>query len=285
MAKKRMGLALAIALMIMPVLSGIGYAATVDVLWYSFGDASYESSMMTNVAGQAGSWGSGLTWNVTFFHPSDTPDFTNYNVLVTQSFDFGGLDYSGIINNQAAIEAARGSRTFISGQDADFHAVYDFTDLNGPAGFLINAIDWAASGTGLGIVALSDGYSGTGSEWFVQNGSFLKSELDGYTQYFQEESVIIPAATAGYPVNAGLTSDGLSNWGTSAHSGFTNPTPGYLSINDAGTHPEFVVTILTEGEAGGGTSGGGTTVPEPGTLILLVAGLVGLVPFRNKMRK
>ena len=86
---------------------------------------------------------SGLRWKVTFFGPgSPAPAFANYNVLVIQSGEafytaqyspYLGYadpkkrqllpDYSGILKNKAAIEAARGERTFISGSDADEHAI------------------------------------------------------------------------------------------------------------------------------------------------------------------
>ncbi|MBM3340573.1 MAG: hypothetical protein FJY56_00445 [Betaproteobacteria bacterium] len=89
------------------------------------------------------------------------------------------VDFSGILRNRAAIEAARGERTFLTGADADVHAINGDTG-NAPAdpiegykrrvtchpaitgsscwdgalGHLVNAVNWAGSGRGLGIVSL-----------------------------------------------------------------------------------------------------------------------------------
>jgi hypothetical protein len=257
-------------------------AASINVLWY--GDTNIQSAIST-FAASAASYGGGLSWNVTFWNPGVT--YSNYNVLVIGSAGSGfglGFDTTGILGASSAIEAARGSRTFLSGQDADYHitAGGQMTTINGAAGFLYNAVDWAGSGTGLGIVAMPDGWNGTGSSWWLTPGSFLYNELNGYVSYVQEESVVIPAATAGYPVNAGLTTAGLSDWGVSAHLAFDKNIPGYISINDAGSHPGYAVTILTESQAGGVTTG---SVPLPGAILLFAPGLAGLAAIRRRFKK
>ena len=262
----------------------IGSTADLNVLWYG-GDTGYDSAMASLAAG-ASSYGGGESWNVTFWNASDpTPNFSNYNVLVIGSPDSGfgtGMDPTRLLSAGSAIEAARGSRTFLSGQDADWHARGG--NLAAEI-FTYDAVDWAASGTGLGIVSMTDGWAGTGSNWWLKSGSFLQPELNGYVVYNQEDSVVIPAATAGYPVNAGLTTASLSGWGISAHATFDKTIPGYLSINDAGSYPGYAVTILTEGQEGGGTTGPGTTVPEPTTMLLLGLGLMGLAGLRKKIKK
>jgi len=282
--------ALGATVVVVMALAGTVQATAIDVLWYTWDPVG--SSYRNNVAAfaanvQTYAAGSGLTWNLTFFGPGDTPTFSNYDVMVTESNVWPTVDYSGLLANKAAIEAARGSRTFLSGQDADYHIQNGSFNDDGPRGFVINAVNWAATGTGLGIVGLADGWRDSGSVWFLDNNSFLKAELAGYLQYQQEESVVIPAASAGYPVNAGLTTAGLSNWVVSAHMEFSKSLPGYSSINDAGDFPGWAVTVVTEGSAGGGTGGGdepGGPVPEPLTMALFGMGVAGLVRYVSKRR-
>ncbi|HTV01887.1 MAG TPA: PEP-CTERM sorting domain-containing protein [Luteitalea sp.] len=260
-------------------------AATLNVLWY--GQSATYNTAMTGLAAGAASYdpsGDGSNdWNLTIWNPGDpTPTFGNYDVLVIGSSQIFGLGFDGtrLLAASDAIADARGSRTFISGQDADYHYMVSPGPVdNGPRGFLINAVNWAGSGTGLGIVSLPDGFSGSGSQWWCNAGSFFQSELCGSVSYYQEEGVVIPAATATFPINEGLTTAGLSNWGVSAHLALAKTIPGYLSINDSASNGLYSVTLVTEDEAGGCTDncGGGNNVPEPATLVLLtVAAFVGV---------
>lgn len=215
------------------MMAGACYAATIDVLWYG-ASASYNTKAMTlagtgpESAAAFDPWGDGsLIWNMTVWNPEDTISFDGYDVLVIgASSVFGtGMDPARLLASKSAIEAARGTRTFLSGQDADWH--FNNAPEAAAKAFMINAVNWAASGSGLGIVSMADGYSGSGSEWWLNDNSFLKDELDGYVQYFQNESVIIPSGMETYPVNEGLTTESLSNWGTSSHAGFLQTLPGY----------------------------------------------------------
>ena len=223
--------------------------------------------------------------NLTIWQAGDpAPTFSDYDVLFIGTADDGfgtGMDPTRLLTAKDEIESARGSRTFLTGQDGEWHYLQDPAD-NGPRGFLINAVNWAASGTGLGIVSMTDGWSSTGSQWWLDDDSFLKDELDGYVSYFQEESVVIPAATSSFPVNEGLTTGGLSNWGVSAHAGFLTTIPGYLSINDAGSHQDYSVTIVSESEAGGPTT---PSVPLPASVILFGSGLVGFAGVRKRFSR
>jgi hypothetical protein len=163
-------------------------------------------------------------------------------------------DYSGVLNNRLLIEAARGNRTFVSGSDADFHAIRGDSGLcpdahcaafDGALGYVIDAIDWAAGGAGLGVVSFYHG-DFSGSFWWDDPNSFLRSELLGkWTNLIpDEDAVVIPATASGYAVNQGLTSAGLSNWFHSVHGGFSNLV-GYASTADAVSAPGFSLSIAT----------------------------------------
>ena len=155
-------------------------AAPISVLWLS-GDATYNAAV-----GELGAGGSrdavtydpdgngSNSWSIDFWG-SGTPTFSNYDALVIGSicepdcatdFDGGGGFFGNgvqpdlVLSNKSEISAARGDRVFVSGQDADWHFWKDssLTDREDARAFLINAVNWAASGSGLGIVALADGY-------------------------------------------------------------------------------------------------------------------------------
>ncbi|GFZ90880.1 PEP-CTERM sorting domain-containing protein [Okeania sp. KiyG1] len=258
----------------------VANAASLNVLWYGQTDAyNTKISELAALAPTFDPEGDGsLDWNLTIWNPQDpAPNFSDYDVLAIgiglkegELFDF---DPTGILNNKEAISAARGNRTFLSGQDADAHYTYNIGPRpNGPLGFLVNAVNWAGSGEGMGIAGLTDsGYPtdplNRNRRWWLNDNSFLKDELEGYISYAWDENVVIPTETSDFAVNEGLTSAGLSNWNISFHAAFDKNIPGYLSINDAGSHPGYAVTIVTASEADGGTLGDETeTVPEPGSI-------------------
>lgn len=242
----------------------VSVAQTIDVLWYAYSPPGAESQYrekMQELGDNAHTYapGSGVRWNVTFFGPGDpAPDFAAFDVLVTQSSLFFGDDvdpsYAGILDNKAAIEAARGSRTLVTGLDPDLHYIFFPGPVDdGPRGLLVNFVNWAGSGTGLGIVALDN----EDASWWHNPDSFLRDEVSGVTIGDVSGFDHVPAFAADYPINAGLTNGAFSGLG--GHTGFELAMPGYIGIHQvadadvAGTDP-VGRTMVTAAEAAGATT-------------------------------
>ena len=280
--------------------AGSAHATVIDVIWVS-GSANYNANIAE--LGQGGALdaatydpaGDGsLSWNIDFWS-AGAIDFSSYDVMVVGSsclggtggncndangfFNLGVLPQNNVLQFGDEIDAARGDRTFVSGQDADWHFIHDSGDRADARGFLVNAVNWAASGTGMGVVALTDGHRTGGAGalgWLANANSFLFDDLKDARNVADSESVIIPPSSATFPINEGLTTSALSNWSTSSHTNFTktelDPNE-WLSINDFGIlDGENAVTIVTASQASGGTLGK-IDVPEPGSIALLSFGL------------
>lgn len=264
------------ALYFSPVL----HAQSINVLWYTYADE--RSEYRKKISGLAEIIDShprsnGVAWKLQFWEAGQpAPDFTRFDVLVIESgeaFLTGPSnnqnavpDYRGILDNKAAIEAARGDRTFITGSDSDFHAIRGDTGnipanpalgsgkcvptstspdcWDGALGHLVNAVNWAGAGNKLGIVSLLDGEH-PGSFWWTHEKSFLLNELHGRVSYAgSEQKPIINPSQADHPLNSGLTSKGLSDWNNSFHAFFL-PVDGYEAIVDSSQRPGSAVAIAT----------------------------------------
>lgn len=262
--------------------TSLAQTASINVLWYTYADPASEYrqkiSQLARIVHTLPRSG-GAVWNLTYWEAGNSaPDIAAFDVLVIESgeaFLTGAPngpraipDYNGILDNKAEIEAARGDRTFITTADSDFHAIRGNTGnipydpdapdgggkcapvlispdcWDGALGHLVNAVNWAAGGNGLGIVSFLDGEH-PGSFWWTNTNSFLHSELDGRVSYTgSEQNPIINPLQAAHPLNAGLTSKGLSGWGISFHAFFL-PVDCYMQIVDSSIKPGLAVTIAT----------------------------------------
>lgn len=278
---------------------GSASAAAINVLWYTYADPLSEyrgaSTGIQGIANLAPTYaqGSGLEWNLSFFdNSSPLPDFSAYDVLVTESGEAfrtgapGGPlavpNYDAILNNRAAISAARGDRTYISGTDADFHAIRGDSgqcaafsgcgEWDGARGYLVNMVNWAASGNGLGIVALLDGeFPAVADRWWAQPTSFLHDELAGHIQYFRDNAPVISQDAAAYPLNGGLSSQGLGDWRNSFHAGFID-VAGYTGTVFSTARPGVAVSIATT------TFVAAATTPAPAPVDISIGAPDGSVP-------
>jgi hypothetical protein len=266
-------------------------ARQIEVLWYTYADPmSHYRAMIRSLASvvhtipQSG----GIRWRLTFFDPTTPrPVFERFDVLVIQSgeaFMTGDEnektnmvpDFRGILINRRHIERARGDRTFVTGSDADLHAIVGDTGnapvkgraritcdpvfvattcWDGAAGHMINAINWAAGGRGLGIVSFVAAEF-PNSRWWLHPDSFLKEELSGLRSYSslvvvfgpgrRDNAPVIPGFMSNHPLNGGLTSKGLSNWKNSFHAGFRRAIPGYVPVVLSGRYPGLALAIARD---------------------------------------
>jgi hypothetical protein len=256
--------------------------ASIDVLWYTYAhpDSRYQQDIarLAHIVHTLPP-SKGTRWNLTFWDAGSTiPDLARFDVLVIESGEAfltgppngppAMPNYTGVLDNRAAIEAARGDRIFITGADSDFHAIRGDTGnipddsgapdgggkcipaitspdcWDGALGHLVNAVNWAGSGNGLGIVSFLDGEH-AGSFWWTHENSFLRSELDGKVDYAgSEQAPVLDPLQANHPLNCGLTSRGLSNWDKSFHAFFL-PVEGYTPIIGSSQNPGQAVAIAT----------------------------------------
>ncbi len=260
----------ALGLMI-ALTAGQARAGTIDVLWYNGVSGAVETDQADQVAAEnllatpgIGD-SSSASWNISHWYDGAAKPGGDFKVLVIGS-------RSGVASGSLlAALPAFGNRIFVTGQDADYHLAFGpgADDFNGPRGLLRNAINWAAAGAGLGVVVLSPG---EGSVSLAELGIAGITNDIGFT-----DKVTIPDALAAYPVNAGLTSSGLSGWTTSSHDKWANLTAAWTGIS-TDSRGRFI-TLVSHDEAAGSIAG--TSVPEPASALLVGVGLLALMRRRR----
>lgn len=284
MMRKKLSLLLVVATVLVAAGSA-AESAVIDVLWYSGGvssSANYKGDIGTTLVSQAAANTSMNTWNITWWDAGAKPA-GDFDVLVTVSNEgywntgpsFGALDtaWSGI---------TFGDRLMVTGQDADWHYLntgghQSNSNFDSSQGFLIDAINWAGSGTGMGAVFLSSNVS---PDWIPSS----KFPGLGTRTTNHGNDVTIPGAYASFPINEGLTSAGLSNW-SSSHHDFWNgyDTNLWTPINMTTDSGGGAVTLVSAATDDGGTKG---EIPEPSTVIIWsLLGVLGIAVGWCRRRK
>jgi len=188
-----------------------------------------------------------------------------YEALVI-GWSAGGFNMSGL--NPAILTAGITGNKILTGHDADLHTA---RGVVAAATFMERAVLFAGAAAGPGILAFpvfsSTPFSYLPSAWGITAFDSLASE--NITQ--------ITADGVASGLYTGLSLADLSNWGESFHAGFTAWDPSFKSFEIGSPPDNTVVTI--------GTTVTPVHIPEPGTLLLLGAGLIGLVGLRRKFRK
>ena len=240
----------------------IAVSATLNVLWYTGGVGTNPGGVneyfnkIGTLASGAPSWSPNRSWNVTFWESGPVPPSpVPYNVLVVASSvpewytrpNFSALN-AAISSHAININPAE-NRVMLTGQDADWHYLTSPgpTNFNGPRGFLHNAINWAGSGAGMGLVLLGQDLD-------------FASPAFGFTGFtpldIADNDVVIPASESSIPLHNFLTGAGLSGWATSIHSQFqssTLDTTQWHGITTATSSPTAnYVTIVSTPFANGG---------------------------------
>jgi len=283
---------------------GVSLPANAEsILWYTGGVTSdgllsqdYVSAITTLANNNPG-------WDVTFWSGGAMPGpASSYNVLVVASPEGLWNSNSSPVPDYAGLNSAitQGTISFdpsvnnivLTGQDADFHYLNQV--LNTPSqqagiqGFLQNAIDWAGSGNGMGLVALGqtglDGFN-NGSQSYAPNEpnfGFTGYSVVGDLSLTQTVANTISISDASSAVNAELTSDQLSNWTNSNHYEFDGLNTSLWDGITTDGSGNFATIVSTANGVSGGQSGL-TDVPEPAAVTALAGvALLALVGLKRR---
>lgn len=281
---RRLAAVLCIVAALFAIVPGSAKADTFDVLWYTGGAEPFSgfatyAAAVANLVTQVPAGPGANNWNVTLWTGGPQPA-GSFDSLVVASPQ-GGWTTFPTYGSLTGAAPTLGDRIMVTGQDADWHYMHGPgpTPFDGPQGFLINAINWASSGTGMGAVLLGL----EGPELLALLGAADFAAL-GTESSFGTNNVVIPASKAGYPINTNLSSAGLSNWNTSAHRTWTGTNATVwegINIDGNVAGGDSFVTLVSAATGGGSIPG----VPEPATITMLATGVVGLFGSAWRRRK
>jgi len=187
-------------------------------------------------------------------NPVTAADLASHDLLVV-----GWNLYEPMSGISASVLAAGiTGNILVTGHDPDYHAVSNTGSSQASARlFLSQAMTFARSGGGTGLVALADAYGGF---------SYLPPEW-GITAPHNEQDAVasITAAGAASGVYQGLTATSMSGWGSSCHDTLTATSPAFqvFELDPSGQ----AITIAT---------------PEPATLALLALGGAAVIIRRRR---
>ena len=209
-----------------------------------FGDTTEYGTAFSSLSAPLTGDPSSSTWEITQIHSPDTTlsaaTALTYDVVVVG----WTTSNSSLTGFSSALDPTT-SRIFMTSQDADYHSTYgsgSSRSFDGPKGFLRNAVNWAAGGSGTGYVFLNMGNATSYSSLMT---SAANTALGTISSTISDD-IRIPTAVAGYAINQNLTTTGLSTWGSSAHGKATGINSAYWTgINTIGASTTDFVTLIS----------------------------------------
>jgi hypothetical protein len=243
---------------LLAVTLGVGYAHALPYLVYEpGGDQSHIQTAMTNL---------GFSFDVRdASNPVTAADLGSHEALVI-GWSASGYDMSGL--SSAVLSAGITGNKILTGHDADYHT---WAGVPAAETFMERAVLFAGAAAGPGILAFpvnaTDPFSYLPSAWGISSFDSLAEETI---------TSITPAGVAS-GLYSGLSLADLSNWGNSYHAGFTAWDP-MFSVFETGSYRGGTnVTI--------GTTVTPVSIPEPASLVLIGAGILGMGLMRKRIVK
>lgn len=195
-------------------------------------------------------------------NPVTAADLLSHEALII-GWSAGGYNMSGL--DPTILSAGITGNKIITGHDADFHTA---AGVAAAATFMERAVLFAGAASGPGILAFpvfsATPFAYLPSAWGIASFDNLVSET----------ITSVTAAGNASGLYAGLTTADLSNWGQSFHAGFTAWDSSF-QVFEIGSPPDGTnVTIGTTVEP--------VHIPDPGSILLICMGLVGLAGFSRR---